>query len=106
MPTMTTDLDVAHYSALRLTDRPVTVTGRVTPGVNVDRVDLDAGVAMAVTLGYTTRRDDMVVRYGLHRWARGEEDGAIRSLIGNGVDVTSGYAIIAAARAAAEVGNA
>jgi hypothetical protein len=48
----------------------------LTPGVNLDHVDVKAGIRFAATLGYTSTMDMMVVNYALMRWARGEEDGA------------------------------
>lgn len=74
----------------------------LTPGVNVDRVDIAAGLTEAQAIGYTSAEDEMVVVYGLQRWKRGEEEGARRTMLSHGVDLTSFYRIIAAARASAE----
>ena len=45
--------------------------GRPTPGVNVDDLDIAAGVEFAATLGYGSAEHRMVVEYALQRWARG-----------------------------------
>ena len=72
----------------------------LTPGVNVDIVDVPAGCAFASGFGYVSGEHQMVVEYALRRWQRGEEDGAIKSLLSGGVNLTDAYAIIAAATAA------
>lgn len=58
-----------------------TITGEaLTPGRNVDPVNIEAGVDMATRIGYLTNElDGMVVVYSLQRHARGEEGGAQRS---------------------------
>lgn len=53
--------------------------GPLTPGVNVDKLNIAAGLRMAATVGYGSDRDQMVVTYALQRWTRGEEDGADRT---------------------------
>lgn len=68
-----------------------------TPGVNVDVVDVAAGVKQAREFGYDSPEHLMVVEYALARHARGEEDGAERSALSGGIDLTSWYAIRAAA---------
>ncbi len=70
------------------------------PGVNVDRVDVAAGLAEGVRAGYGSAENRMVVEYALMRWARGEEEGAFASFLSGGVDLTSAYRIVAAACAA------
>lgn len=91
------------------------VTGRtydglpLTPGVNVDRIDISAGIAMAHQMGYDTAHNDMVLTYALQRHARGEEDAARRTAMsdeGVGNDLTTWYAILAAAIARAEAAAA
>lgn len=72
------------------------------PGVNVDKIHYGAGLMEAVAAGYESAGDAMVVQYALQRWARGEEDGAIRTLMNHGINLTSAYRIVAAARAAME----
>jgi len=52
----------------------------LTPGVNVDPIDITAGFQFAKSLGYVECfEDEMVVTYALQRHARGEEDGAERT---------------------------
>lgn len=70
-------------------------------GVNVDRVNIAAGMARAVNLGYDGSEHQMVTEYALMRFGRGEEDGAEKSALSGGIDLTSWYAILAAAKAAA-----
>lgn len=70
-------------------------------GVNVDRLDKNAGMAKAVALGYDDATSRMVVQYALQRWERGEEEGSLKTIRGH-VDLTSWYAIVAAAVAAAQ----
>jgi hypothetical protein len=78
------------------------VTGEpLTPGVNVDKVDVAAGLREAAGIGYASGEHQMVTEYALMRWARGEEDGALRSFLSGGIDLTSAYRIVAAAAAAA-----
>lgn len=75
----------------------------LAPGVNVDALKPSAGLAEARKIGYNTPKDAMVIDYALWRWARGEEDGAIKTFLSEGIDLTSAYRIIAAARAGAEL---
>lgn len=74
----------------------------LTPGVNVDRVDVEAGISLAARFGYDGPLYQMVVEYALMRHRRGEEDGAQRTALHYGIDLTSWYAILAAARSHAE----
>jgi hypothetical protein len=74
----------------------------LVPGVNVDKISVESGLAEAVKIGYDSAEDEMVVVYALMRWARGEEDGAQRTMLSHGIDLTSIYRIVAAARSAAE----
>jgi len=70
----------------------------LTPGVNVDPVDIAAGLNQAATLGYDDATAQMVTQYALQRHARGEEEGAQRTWLGQYPrDLTSWYAILAAA---------
>ena len=69
----------------------------LTSGVNVDRVNIAAGAAEAAAIGYLSEEDQMVVIYALQRHARGEEDGAQRTALGHGIDLTGWYRILAAA---------
>lgn len=73
----------------------------LTPGVNVDKVDIPAGLRLAALFGYDDPQSRMVVTYALQRHERGEEDGAQRSALSGGIGLTSWYAIVAAAVAAA-----
>ena len=50
-------------------------------GVNVDAVDIAAGIAQAKAIGYYSGEELMVVEYALRRHARGEEDGAVRTWV-------------------------
>lgn len=72
-------------------------------GVNVDLVDIGAGMKMAARLGYDDAESQMVVEYALTRHSRGEEDGAERSALSGGIDFTSWRAALAAGVAAASV---
>ena len=73
----------------------------LTPGVNVDRVDVAAGLACARDIGYGDPQSQMVAEYALVRHARGEEDGAQRTIRGH-ISLTSWYVILAHAITAAE----
>lgn len=73
----------------------------MVPGWNVDRLDIDAGLRLAARFGYDDPQSQMVIGYALHRRARGEEDGAQRTALSGGIDLTSYFAIVAAAQAAA-----
>lgn len=75
------------------------------PGVNVDRLDIAAGLRELEACGYTDSAETrMVVTYALQRWARGEETQAERGAIDRsfyGIDLTSWKRVLAAAMAAA-----
>lgn len=78
--------------------------GPLTPGINVDPVDVAAGVAEARLIGYDDGTAVMVTTYALQRHARGEEDGAERTwLTYFPRDFTSWRRILAAAIAAGTV---
>ena len=47
---------------------------QLTPGVNVTRIDVAAGLDFGTELGYDSAEDEMVTQYSLILWARGEED--------------------------------
>lgn len=67
-------------------------------GVNVDPVDVAAGLTKAVELGYTDKQDRMVIEYALMRHRRGEEEGARSTWVSYYPrDLTSWSAILAAA---------
>lgn len=69
-------------------------------GVNVDPIDVAAGMRVAAQFGYDSPEHQMVAEYALRRWSRGEEEGGQRSALSGGIDLTSWYAILAAARTA------
>lgn len=69
----------------------------LTPGVNVDKLNIAAGVQEAADIGYDSQQDRMVATYALQRWARGEEDGAFQTFLSHGFDLTSAYRIVSAA---------
>lgn len=72
------------------------------PGVNVDRVDVYAGMQMATRLGYGDATAQMVVEFALMRHRRGEEEGAERTWLSEFPrDLTSWKAILAHALASA-----
>ena len=71
------------------------------PGWNVDKLDIAAGLRQAVSFGYDSQTFQMAIVYALQRHARGEEDGAQRTALNEGLDLTSWYAILAAAMAGA-----
>ena len=80
---------------------------RLTPGFNVDRVDVAAGLRELAACGWSTATAEtrMVIEYALKRWARGEEAAALRGAIDrnfHGIDLTSWLRVLAAARAAGE----
>jgi len=73
----------------------------LVPGWNVDKLDIAAGVREAAVMGFDDGEAQMVAEYALQRWARGEEDGAIKTARAGGIDLTSLYRMVAAAHAAA-----
>lgn len=80
-------------------------TGTPQPGVNVDRIDRPAGLAMLASLGYDDPRTAQVIDYALWRWGKGEEAAAQKGAIDAsfyGIDLTSWYMVLAAAQAEAE----
>lgn len=74
----------------------------LVPGYNVDKVDIAAGIDLAVSFGYNSAEHRAVVEYALMRHRRGEEEGAQKSALNGGISLTSWYAILAAALAAGE----
>lgn len=92
----------------RIPSHPILMDGshRPTPGVNVDRIDVAAGLRELEACGYSDSEETrMVIEHALMRWARGEEDAAQRGAIDrtfHGIDLTSWLRVLAAARAAAE----
>lgn len=71
----------------------------LTPGVNVDPVDIEAGLKMMTSLGYDSEFNYIEVDYNLKRWTRGEEAEADHSMSNSlsGVNYTSWRMILAAA---------
>ena len=67
----------------------------LVPSYNVDRINVKAGLDAALNLGYDTLRNAMVIEYSLMRHGRGEEDGAERSALSGGIDLTSWRVILA-----------
>jgi hypothetical protein len=89
----------------RRTNRPVFVTGVGEPGKNLDRIDVVVGLQELTKCGYVEPETKMVIEYALIRWARGEEAAAERGATDrsfHGIDLTSWYRVVAAARAAGE----
>lgn len=75
----------------------------LAPGVNLDRVDLAAGLHMADRLGYGGATAQMVAEYALMRHSRGEEAGAEATWLSQFPhDLTSWKAILTQAIAHAE----
>lgn len=79
----------------------------LTPGVNVDRIDVGAGMRALAECGYPTTEVErhFVIEHALMRWARGEEEAARRGAIDrsfHGIDLTSWLRVLACARASAE----
>lgn len=73
------------------------------PGVNVDRVDVGAGLQLAAQIGYDDPTAQIVAEYALMRHGRGEEEGARRSWLSEYPhDLTSWLRILAHARGSAE----
>jgi len=77
----------------------------LTPGHNVDKIDIGAGLKELKACGYDEPETKEVIRYALQRWIRGEEDAAERMAIDksfHGISFTCWRRVLAAARAAAE----
>lgn len=91
--------------------RPLVLTGdqRPTPGVNVDRIDVEAGVAELLKFWPDVPLETRwVVEYALQRWKRGEEEAAEKGAINHtfhGIDFGSWRRVLAAARAAGEINS-
>lgn len=81
--------------------------GKLVPGVNVDRIDVQAGLDALKVAGWgdASTETRMVIEYALVRWAKGEEAAAERMAIDksfHGIDYTSWRMVLAHARAAGE----
>lgn len=75
------------------------------PGFNVDKLNIEAGMAELVKCGYpvTETRTHWVISYALYRWAHGEETHAQRAAVDqsfHGIDLTSWLRVLSAAKAA------
>ena len=80
-----------------------TFVGPKVEGVNLDRIDVNAGVEEARVIGYDSPIEVMVVNYALNLWRRGEEALAKTVMARDAkVDETSIVRIVAAARAEGE----
>lgn len=86
--------------------RPHTGGIPLTPGVNVDKLDIAAGMRELRACGFEQSfRRDSVITYALQRWARGEEaaaDVGATDKSFHGIDMTSWRRVLAAAMAAAQ----
>lgn len=72
-------------------------------GVNVDALDIGAGLRELAACGYPEPNTRMVIEHALMRWARGEESQAERGAIDrkfHGIDLSSWYRVLAAAMTA------
>lgn len=77
------------------------------PGVNVDKINVKAGLLELQQCGYPTEETEryMLIGHCLMLWARGEETTAQRAAIDPsfyGIDLTSWLRVLANARAHAE----
>lgn len=75
-------------------------------GVNVDRLNIGAGLLELAACGYRENSTRVVIQYALMRWARGEEEQAQRGAIDkhfHGIDLGSWVRVLAAAMANAVV---
>jgi hypothetical protein len=79
------------------------INGRsLVPGVNVDGVNVEAGLRELKECGHSEPETVMVIEHALMRWARGEEEQAQKGAIDggfHGVSLTVWYRVIAAALA-------
>ena len=75
----------------------------LAPGLNVDRIDVAAGLRELVACGYDDSiKTRMVIEYALQRWARGEEEAAQKAAIDrtfHGIDLTSWCRVLAVSKA-------
>lgn len=78
---------------------------QLVPGVNVDPIDIAAGLAELDAIGYDHKYTREVILYALQRWQRGEEEAAERGAIDRsfyGIDFGSWRRVLAAAMAGAQ----
>lgn len=80
-----------------MTARNALTGGALTPGVNVDGIDIGAGLkAAAEKFGYGDQKAVIVVEMALQRHRRGEEESAMKLWLSEYPhDLTSWYAILA-----------
>lgn len=74
-------------------------------GVNVDPVNVEAGLLELAKCGYQGHVTTMVIEHALNRWGRGEEEAAQRGATDSsfhGITLTCWYRVLAAARAGAQ----
>lgn len=81
--------------------RPFAVS-ELKPGINLDKIDIKAGVRMLADLGYNSPNETILAEYCLSRLAKGEEDLAEMTAIHMGIDLTSWRMGLATAMSAAE----
>jgi len=97
--------DEASAEAAWSTLKPGDFLGPRVPGVNTDKIDVDAGLDALTSLGFTERRTVIVINYALNLWRRGEEEQADKNAtdsLFHGIDFVSWRRVLAAARAAGE----
>jgi hypothetical protein len=82
------------------------VSAGLVPGSNVDRIDVDAGMRELSACGWPNDGNNVetrvVIDYALRRWARGEEEAALRGAIDksfHGIPPTCWVRVLAAAMA-------
>lgn len=72
----------------------------LVPGVNVDAINIEAGLKELVVCGYSNQQTKLVIEYALARWAKGEEEAAERGAIDTGfygISLTCWRRVLAAA---------
>lgn len=77
----------------------------LSPGHNVDRINVAAGISELIACGYCDANTTLVVEYALMRWSRGEEAQAERGATDqgfHGIDFISWRRVLAAACAAGD----
>lgn len=75
---------------------------KLVPGVNADKINVQAGLAELRVCGYDHPNTFMLIEYCLNRWAKGEEELAQKTAMAtdlNGINYTSWLRVLAAARA-------
>ena len=75
---------------------------RRVPGFNVDRIDIAAGLHELSACDYHDPKTRMVIEHALMRWARGEEEAALKGAIDrsfHGINLTCWLRVLSAAMA-------